>query len=65
MNGVRVDFECQVKQTAKGVWYCDGARCGDKSIEGMGAKLHLLMQEIEQVLFKHNHHEEAPEQKDK
>lgn len=60
MNGVLIEFDAAVKQTAKGIWYCDGLRCGDKSIEGMGSKLHLAMQEVEQVLFRHNYPEEQP-----
>jgi len=64
MNGVLVEFEATLKQSAKGVWYCDGVRTGDKSIEGLGSKLHLVMQEIEQTLFKHNHHEEPPKKED-
>ena len=58
MNGVRVDYEATVKQTSKGVWYCDGVRCADSSIEGLGSKLHLVMQELEQVLLKHNPEEQ-------
>jgi len=54
MNGVLVEFEATLKQSAKGVWYCDGVRTGDKSIEGLGSKLHLVMQEIEHTLYRHN-----------
>jgi len=58
MNGVRVDYEATVKQTSKGVWYCDGVRCADSSIEGLGSKLHIVMREIEQVLLRHNPEEQ-------
>ena len=64
MNGVRVEYEASLKQTAKGVWYVDLVRCGDDSIEGLGSKLHLVMQELEQVLMKHNYSEEQPEKKE-
>ncbi len=57
MNGVNVEYEATLKQSAKGVWYCDGIRTGDKSIEGLGAKLHLFMMEIEQTLYRHNYPE--------
>lgn len=65
MNGVRVDYEATVKQTSKGVWYCDGVRVGDSSIEGLGSKLHLVMQEIEQILFRHNPDEQPPKKEEK
>jgi len=54
MNGVPSDYEADVKQAANGTWYCNKCRCSDDSIEGMGAKLHLMMSEIEQVLLQHN-----------
>ncbi len=54
MNGVQIDYEATVKQTSKGVWYCDGVRCGDKSVSGLGSKLHIVMMEIEQQLLLHN-----------
>lgn len=60
MNGVRVEYEAKLKQTSKGVWYCDGVSCGDSSIEGLGSKLHLMMQEIEQVLVRHNPETQPP-----
>ena len=63
MNGVRVEYEAKLKQTSKGVWYCDGVSCGDEKIAMLGSKLHLMMMEIEQQLFKHNNHEE-PSDKD-
>lgn len=65
MNGVQVDYEATVKQSAKGIWYCDGVRCGDPKIDGLGSKLHLVMMEIEQVLSKHNDHEEQSEKEGK
>lgn len=58
MNGVRVEYEASLKQTSKGIWYVDTVRCGDDNIEGLGAKMHLLMQEMEQVLFRHNYPEQ-------
>jgi len=65
MNGVRIEYEATLKQTSKGVWYCDGIRTGDDKIEGLGAKLHLLMQEMEQILYRHNYPEQPPEKEEK
>jgi len=64
MNGVRVDYEATVKQTSKGFWYCDGVRCGDSSIDGLGSKLHLVMLEIEAVLLRHNPEDKPPAKKE-
>ncbi|GAG67530.1 unnamed protein product [marine sediment metagenome] len=64
MNGVRVEYEASLKQTAKGVWYVDTIRCGDDSIEGLGAKLHLMMMEVEAQLERHNFVEPKPEKKE-
>ena len=63
MNEVHVEYEATLKQSAKGVWYCDGVRCGDKSISVLGSKLHLVMCEIEQQLHLHNF-KETEENKD-
>jgi len=60
MNGVRVEYEASLKQTAKGVWYCDMIRCGDEKIPELGAKLHLFMTEIEEQLARHNTEEQPP-----
>ena len=59
MNGVRVEFEAALKQTAKGVWYCDGVRTGAQTIPELGSKCDLVMQEIEQILYNHNSHPDA------
>lgn len=64
MNGVRVEYEASLKQTSKGIWYVDTIRCSDDSIEGLGSKLHLVMQELEQLLFRHNYPEAKPEKKE-
>jgi len=64
MNGVRVEYEASLKQTSKGIWYVDTIRCADEKIEGLGAKLHLVMQELEQLLFRHNYPETEPEKKE-
>ena len=50
MNGVRVDYEASLKQTAKGVWYVDQIRTGDKSIDGLVGKLNIFMQELDHLL---------------
>lgn len=65
MNGVRVEYEASLKQTAKGIWYCDMIRCGDDSIAGLGAKLHLMMTEIEEQLARHNESEEPEKEEEK
>ena len=64
MNGVRVEYEASLKQTSKGIWYCDIIRCGDDNIGGLGAKLHLMMEEIEAQLQRHNFVEPEPEKKE-
>jgi len=64
MNGVNVEYEASLTQTAKGVWYCDKLRCGDETLPGLGAKLHLFMTEVEEQLQRHNF-PETQEIKDK
>jgi len=55
MNGVRVEYEATLKQSAKGIWYCDSIRCGDETMEGLGGKLDIAMTEIESQLRVHNY----------
>ena len=54
MNGVPNDYEGSMTMKADGTWYVNRISCGDDSIAGWGAKIHLMMQEAEQQLFAHN-----------
>ena len=64
MNGVPDYFEYKVKQTAGGIWYCDNVHVFDEEMTRAALKLDLAMKEVEQVLFKHNHHETEPKKKE-
>jgi len=54
MNGVPNDYEGSMTMKADGTWYVNRISCGDDSIAGWGAKIHLMMTEAEQVLLQHN-----------
>jgi len=54
MNGVPNDYEGSMTMKADGTWYVNRISCGDDSIAGWGAKIHLMMQEAEQQLMLHN-----------
>jgi len=54
MNGVPFDYEGSLTMKADGTWYVNRISCGDAKIEGWGAKMHLMMVEAEQLLYRHN-----------
>ena len=54
MNGVPDTVEVKVKQTSKGVWYCDGfSVCREKFLD-VASELDAGMTGIEEILKKHN-----------
>ena len=59
MNGVKEEYSIKVKQTSKGVWYCDGFQVISETTKGLANELHLVMVQIEGVLKEHN--EDEPE----
>lgn len=54
MNGVPEYYEVKMKQTSKGIWYCDGFTASTKLMETTMSMAHLAMTEIEGILKKHN-----------
>lgn len=65
MNGVPNDYEGSCTMKADGTWYINRISCGDETIAGWGAKIHLFMTEAETQLAKHNIKKEEPEKKEK
>ena len=57
MNGVREEYSIKVKQTSKGVWYCDGLQVISESITGLETELNDIMTQVERVLSEHNEQE--------
>ena len=54
MNGVKEEYSIKVKQTSKGIWYCDGLQViADKSTT-LVEDLDALMILIEGTLHNHN-----------
>ena len=55
MNGVKEEYSIKVKQTSKGVWYCDGLQVISERTSGLANELHALMTRVEGVLTEHNY----------
>lgn len=54
MNGVKEEFTIKMKQTFKGIWYCDGLQIRSENITVLTSDLDRMMNQVEGVLFKHN-----------
>lgn len=54
MNGVPEYYELKMKQTSKGIWYCDGFTAVDKIASRAIELADIAMTGIEKVLEKHN-----------
>lgn len=54
MNGVPEFYEVKMKQTSKGIWYCDGITASTESMEDSVAQADEAMTKIEAVLETHN-----------
>ena len=57
MNGVREEYSIKVKQTSKGIWYCDGLQVISETETGLADELCLIMSQVECVLKDHNEDE--------
>ena len=55
MNGVKEEYSIKVKQTSKGVWYCDGLQVISETTTGLATELDSLMLSIESTLNQHNY----------
>jgi len=55
MNGVKEEYSIKVKQTSKGVWYCDGLQVISETTKGLATELDSLMLSIESTLNQHNY----------
>lgn len=55
MNGVREEYSIKVKQTSKGIWYCDGLQVIAENNKTLVKDLDQLMILIEGVLAVHNY----------
>jgi len=54
MNGVEERYEIKLKQTSKGIWYCDGLTVANKDEVKMMHFADELMTGIEKTLEGHN-----------
>jgi len=54
MNGVKEEYSIKVKQTSKGVWYCDGLQVISERTTGLANELNHIMTQVEGVLHEHN-----------
>jgi len=54
MNGVKEEYSIKVKQTSKGVWYCDGLQVISERTAGLANELNHIMTQVEAVLHVHN-----------
>ena len=54
MNGVREEYSIKVKQTSKGIWYCDGLQVITQHASGLADELDMIMTQVEVVLKEHN-----------
>ena len=55
MNGVKEEYSIKVKQTSKGIWYCDGLQVISDRLPGLKLELDSLMTQIEETLTAHNY----------
>lgn len=55
MNGVKEEYSIKVKQTSKGIWYCDGLQVISERTTGLATELDRLMIQVEGTLHKHNY----------
>jgi hypothetical protein len=54
MNGVRKEYSIKVKQTSKGIWYCDGLQVISETTLELVNELDQIMEQVESVLYRHN-----------
>lgn len=54
MNGVPEYYEVKMKQTSKGIWYCDGFTASNKHFNDMLKYTDDAMTHVEEILEKHN-----------
>jgi len=54
MNGVKEEYSIKVKQTSKGIWYCDGLQVISERTIGLANELNHFMTQVEGVLHEHN-----------
>lgn len=54
MNGVPEFYEVKMKQTSKGIWYCDGFTASMENPEDAVRVADIAMTRIETVLKAHN-----------
>lgn len=54
MNGVPEFYEVKMKQTSKGIWYCDGIVASTEHMIDTVAQVDLTIDKIEKMLKKHN-----------
>ena len=55
MNGVKEEYSIKVKQTSKGIWYCDGLQVITEKESQLATTLNRLMTQIEGTLETHNY----------
>ncbi len=60
MNGVLERYELKLKQTSKGIWYCDGLTVTNANEITMLLTADQLMTRVEIILADHNIEEAEP-----
>lgn len=65
MNGVPEFYEVKMKQTSKGIWYCDGFTASMENAEDAIRTADIAMTRIETVLKAHNVEEQPPAKEEK
>jgi len=54
MNGVIESYAIRMKQTSKGIWYCDGVDVWREDLIDACTEMDMLMEHVEKILEKHN-----------
>lgn len=65
MNGVPEFYEVKMKQTSKGIWYCDGFTASTEHMEDSISIADEAMTQIESVLKAHNVEEQPVKKEEK
>ena len=60
MNGVLERYEVKLKQTSKGIWYCDGLTVANADEDAMLEIADHVMTHTEVILAEHNIEEAGP-----
>lgn len=54
MNGVKELYGVKLKQTSKGIWYCDGLTVEHHNDQILLVEIDEIMGNVEEILARHN-----------